>query len=236
VAPPTVRSSSSASVAAASGTVTKPSGAAVGDLLIGIQNANNDSTLASLTMTTPSGGTAWTVAGSSAGAASPGPGFLKIYWHVAVSADISATSYTFGGANSSMALAVLCVQGGTFDPTNPFAAAVTFSESNTAASLYPAPSVTGVVDGLLVCVFTTDDSGAGLTITPPSGMTELLEQDRVSTAETMLEVSTLALTSAGATGIKNATPSLTTRGYNDASLVIAPAPVSAAYRFMPFFM
>jgi hypothetical protein len=218
---PTPRSSSAESNTGGNLAVTKPSGLASGDYMVAWHYADNDGSLSS--MGAPSG---WVLQGSHAGV-SGGPPYVKVWTKVADSADASAISFTFTDSAASIfnSVAILAITTGTYDSTNPIAAAVTFQDGGTNSSAsHIAPSVTGVADGLLCTSHGTDSGGSAATYTPPSGMTEQADTNSRSGSYTALEVNTLTLAAAGATGQKTATCSVS-RPWQCSSLVIAPASV-----------
>jgi hypothetical protein len=238
MAAPTIRSNSTNKVAATSCPVNKPTGLAVGDLMVAWQVTDNDSS-GTNAMSGPSG---WPVLGAQAGQPSPGPSFLKIYYRIATSTETAATSFAFATTDTTVdhAAGILAITAGTFDPTTPFvsqgASNVVFGYSATGTTSHVAPSATGVVDGLLLCAFTYDPNGQGTgSYTQVAGMTEQFDIPNTTSTWVELAVDSVALTSAGATGNKTATAGAS-RGYNTASLVVAPAPAAVnPTRFMPFF-
>jgi hypothetical protein len=218
---PTPRSSSAASNTGGNLAVTKPSGLASGDYMVAWHYADNDGSLSS--MGAPSG---WALQGSHAGV-SGGPPYVKVWTKVADSADASAISFTFTDSAASIfnSVAILAITTGTYDSTNPIAAAVTFQRwRNQLISLAHRAVGDGRVGRLLCTSHGTDSGGSAATYTPPSGMTEQADTNSGSGSYTALEVNTLTLAAAGATGQKTATCSVS-RPWQCSSLVIAPASV-----------
>jgi len=217
VAAPTIRDTKAASNAGGSLAVTKPSGLAVGDYLIGWHISDNDGALAS--MGAPSG---FALLGSSAGTTGGHP-YEKVWTKVATSGDVAASTFTFTDSASGIhnSAVVMAIAAGTYDTTTP-TTAVTFNNGGTSSSTsHVAPSVTGVVDGLLCTSHGTDSGGTAATYSAPSGMTERADTNGGSGAYTALEVATLALSSTSSTGTKTATCS-TSRPWKGSSLIVNP--------------
>ncbi len=217
--PPTVRTASAASNTTGNLAVTRPSGLAVNDLMVGFHVADNDGSLAAM-----GGPSAWVPWGSSAGVASGSP-YEKVWTKVATSGDVAAASFTFTNSTSGVfnSAVILPIAAGTYDPATPLTA-VSFTPASTSlATAHVAPSVAGVVNGLLVTSHGSDTGGTAATYTPPTGMTERADTNSGSGSYTALEVCTLALTAAGATGTKSATCSVN-RPWKAAALVINPLP------------
>lgn len=219
MAPPTVRSAAVASNTGGSLTVAKPTGLTSGDLLIAWQLADNDGALSA--MGAPSG---FTQLGSEAGVSGGHP--YEIVWtKTATAADASGGGFTFTNTASGIfnSVAILAITAGSFSSSTPPTSAVSFQNGGTSSSTsHVAPSVTGVVDGLLLTSHGTDSGGVAATYTPPAGMTEWADTNPGAGSYTALEVNALALTAAGATGSKTATCS-TSRPWKGSALVVNPA-------------
>ena len=202
--------------------VAKPSGLAVGDLLLAFQVADNDGTLAN--MTGPAG---WTTIASQA-ALSGGQPAMKVWQKVATSTETAASSFTFevGSGNIFCSVGLLAITADTFDPTTPLFVGPVFQINAATSTSHTAPSIgTGVTNGLLVTAHSTDQGGASsCSYTPPTGMTERVDT-AASSGWTCLEVNTLVLASAGATGAKTATCTAN-RPATSVSLIVAPAVAS----------
>jgi hypothetical protein len=171
-------------------------------------------------MGAPSG---WSLIGSSAGL-SGGPPYVKVWTKVATSSEPASYTFTDSAASIFNSVAILAITTGTYDSVNPIAAAVTFQDGGTNNSAsHTAPSVTGVSDGLLCTSHGADTGNSAGTVsyTPPSGMTEQADTSQGAGSYTALEVNTLTLAAAGATGQKTATCSVS-RPWQCSSLVIAP--------------
>lgn len=215
---PVVRSQNGASGASAGGNavVTKPTGLAVNDFIIGVSVCDNDGTLGAMT------GPAWNLEGSNAPVSGGRPG-IKIWSKVATSTETGATNFTFSsGTGVYCSAGVLAIQAGTYNPTTPLSATPVFGGSDSNATGHVAPSVSpGVVNGLLVTVHGTDQGGAAsCSYTPPSGMTEKVDT-ATGSGFTCLEINTVALASTSATGTKSATCTAS-RPCNCASFIINP--------------
>jgi len=222
VAAPTIRNTTAASNAGGSLAVTKPSGLAVGDYLIAWHISDNDGALAS--MGAPAG---WTLLGSNAGTTGGHP-YQKVWTKVATSTETAASTFTFTDSASGIhnSAVVMAITTGTYDSTSP-TTAVSFNNGGTSSSTsHVAPSVTGVVDGLLCTSHGTDSGGTAATYTAPSGMTERADTNGGSGSYTALEVATLALASTSATGSKTATCS-TSRPWKGSALIVNPAAAPA---------
>jgi hypothetical protein len=216
--PVTPRSASAASNIAGDLAVTKPAGLAVGDLMIAWHVADNDGSLGS--MGAPTG---WNLLGSDAGTLGGHP-YEKVWTRVATSGDVAASTFTFADSAASIynSVAILAITTGTYDTATP-TSAVAFQNGGTASSTsHTAPSMTGVVDGLLCTSHGTDSGGTAATYTPPSGMTEQADTNSGAGSYTALEVNTLALASTAATGTKTATCTVS-RPWKGSSLVVNPA-------------
>ena len=192
-------------------TAALPAGTTSGDLLLAIATSDRDGNLTA--MTAPAG---WT----SIGTHGPGSGVphMKVWQKVATGSEPS--TYTFpdsDGANAAVVILAIT----DYDATTPLAVSPTFSSSSTTSTSHVAPSVTGVVDGLLVTAHLGAANGTSRSYTPPTGMTEVADVMSGSSGWVVLEVNTLALSAAGATGTKTATCSGAT-AWLTMSLVVAP--------------
>lgn len=181
--------------------------------------ADNDQVSLS-SMGAPSG---WTLLGQAGLDADVAPS-VRVWLRVATSSDASAGSFAFTNSQSSVfnSVAILAFTSGTYDSATP-TAGLTFQDGGTASSSsVAAPSIAGVVDGLLCTAHGQDTGGNSATFTPPSGMTEWADTNSGSGSYTSLEVNTLALSSTSLTGSKTATSSVS-RPWRAASLVVNPA-------------
>lgn len=216
---PVVRNTQAASGASAgtAANVTRPTGLAVGDLIVAVAVCDNDGSLANLT-----GPTGWNLEGSQAPAASGQPG-MKIFSKVATSTETGAANFSFSaGTGIFCSAVVVAIQSGTYNSSTPLAATPSFNVSAASTTTHTAPSVTGVNNGLLLTAHSVDQGGAASnSYTQPSGMTEIADT-AASAGYTGLEVNTLALTSTAATGTKSATCS-NSRPFDCASFIINPA-------------
>jgi hypothetical protein len=202
----------------ASAVVTKPSGLAVGDLLLAFQVGDNDAALAN--MTGPSG---WATIASQAAAVGGQPA-MKVWQQVATSTETAASSFTFSaGSGIQCSAGILAITADTFLASEPLFVGAVFQINAASSTSHTAPSIgTGVTNGLLVTAHSTDQHGAAsCSYTPPTGMTERVDT-AASSGYTCLEINTLVLTSAGATGAKTATCTAN-RPSTCVSLIVAPA-------------
>jgi hypothetical protein len=200
---------------AASAIVAKPAGTIEGDLMVAVQACDLNGSLAG--MTAPTG---WVERGNSS---RTDVGFMKVW--IKVAGPSEPTTYTFpdpGGAQDCVIALAFTAQ----DPNAPLAAAPTFA-SGAAATAHPAPSVAGVAGGMLVTAHLAGTAGTARSYTPPTGMTERQESAAGTSPTIVLEVSTLALATAGATGTKSATCS-GSAPYLTMSLVVAPISVAVS--------
>ena len=222
MAAPTIRNTTAGSNLQGTVAVSKPSGLAVGDLLIAWHICDNDGALSS--MGAPSG---WSLLGSNAGTTGGHP-YEKVWTKVATSGDVAASTFSFTDSttNISNSVVVMAITTGTYDTASP-TTTVSFNNGGTSSSTsHVAPSITGIVDGLLITSHGTDSGGTAATYTPPSGMTERADTNGGSGAYTALEVNTLALASTSATGSKTATCT-TSRPWKGATLIVKPAAAPA---------
>ena len=221
---PLVRGAAGASGATGSApaVVPKPSGLAIGDLMIAVHVADNDGTLAA--MTGPAG---WTTIASQAPATGAQPG-VKVWQKVATSTETAASSFTFESGSGSIfcSAGIIAITADTFNAATPVFAGPTFQINASSSTSHVAPSLpTGVTNGLLITAHSTDQGGASNTsYTPPAGMTERVDT-AASTGWTALEMNTQVLTSAAATGTRTATCTAS-RPATCVSLIIAPAVAS----------
>lgn len=220
-------------------TISKPSGVVSGDLLVCIQAEDADGTTVN-DLTHPStDGTTWTTKASQAGGSSSSRSpWVKIWYRITTSADDSVSNYTFGDApddSTNHTLVILAFVAGTFDPSSPLGTpAFTMSKSSSKSTSHVAPSVTGVVGGMLVCGFCADTGGTNGAhyTTVPSGMTA---QEDIASQYVDIGAFTQSLSSTAATGTKTATCSVSS-GRTTTSFVITPSPATPSYsEFMPFF-
>lgn len=151
---PVVESTTAASKATGTSiAVTKPSGVAVGDLLVAVVASNAKA------VTPPSG---WTLGTSK----TSGAVYLYQWYRVATSADVSASSYSFSLVSGDVAASMLRISG-----QNTLVPLIAASQANASAATAASASVTiaGVHRlGLWACAVPADT-----TIATPSGFTEL---------------------------------------------------------------
>lgn len=198
--------------------VTRPGGQTTpeGDYILAVSASDRDGNLAAMTA---SGFTELlTISGTR-----PVP-FGKVWSKVAGPSE--PTSYTFQDATGSNGSAgVLVITG--HNTASPLAVSPVSAVSASTATAHPAPSVTGVVDGLLVTAHIGETDGTTRTYTgTPTGMTKQFETAQATGGWIVLGMYAQLLTAAGATGTKTATCSAAVP-YATTSMVIAP-PAAAA--------
>ncbi len=217
---PVVRSATSDDVATTDESIVmaKPAGLAVGDYLLACHTADADGSLAA--MTAPAG---FTELAAQAGNASSNYPYLKIWGKVATSGDVAASTFTFpGDTGSDEAGALVAIEAGTYDPDDPVGTITFTTQARIANQAITAPSITGVEDGLLICVLSADTNNLSQSFpTPPTGMTEVADDGQ---AYSLIGVFSEVLTADGATGTRTATPSPSSpaNGWTAASFVINP--------------
>lgn len=219
MAPPSIRGTATQASSGSSGgnaNVTKPTGLAVGDLIVAWALGDNDTVTANLT-----GPAGWTLQATQAATVNQQPA-MKIWTQIATSTETAATTFTFtAGTGAWVSCGIIAFQTATFDSTTPLSQTPQFNILTTNSATQTAPSLTpGVNDGMLCTAHGTDTGGTASTYTPPTGMTEQIDTSNTGSFSG-LEVNTLALTSTAATGTKDATCSLS-RPYTCASLIVNP--------------
>lgn len=190
-------------------------------------------TVAGGTITTPAGWTAVVAQFASAGSASA---ITACFRRVLQAGDTSPVTVTTTSARRT-AISV-AVQGA--DTTTPEDATPT-SDTNSGVS-YPSvrcPSITTVTAGALLLCFAATRNGTISNVmswAPPSGMNEEVEQDNASAASSTcgIELSSLTLGAAGATGTQTATVTFGS-GTNSAptGMTIAVRPAAGAAVGLP---
>lgn len=186
-----------------------PSGVVAGDLLIAVQGCEPASSLADMTAS------GWTERFTQDSTASLGA--IKVWSRTATGSD----TYDFAhNSTRDCSVAVLCLtDAGDND-------LIVATSSNTSSSTsHVAPSVAGIVDGLLVCTYMAyPATGIAPTWTAPSGMTERTDSN-ASSSRMAMSSHTLATTSTSATGTKTATCS---RSYPHTGISFVVGPPLAA--------
>ena len=201
-----VESFASASSTTTSVAVTKPTGVASGDLVIGVARANNASAMSSTDFTTE-------VFDLDA----VGGYRLALYYKIAGGSE--PASYTFTGtASNNMDAAVIRVSGA--DTTTPFDTHGTLEDSSEADSTCNAPAITTAGDNYLVLRMATPDGAVVTCSTTPD--TEIVRVEQ-------LGVSYKIQASAGTTGTGAFTFSLIEQ-YNAATASFIPATAAAERR------
>jgi hypothetical protein len=213
-----VRSSSTGSTGNPT-VVTKPAGATVGDLLVGVHFTDVFGSTAGMTAVDfTQAGTTYSGSGSC---------FGKV-WRRDVDGS-EGSSFSFG--NPDTTVVVLLAIGG-HDGTTPFNILPTWSQGNPNQTAHIAPSVTpSVSDGLLICGFAA--TGTSASYTPPGGMAE---QGDAYAGFAFASVATEVLVGGAgvATGTRTATCSISgANDYTSLSLVVAPAVAASAASLPP---
>lgn len=171
--------------------VTKPAGVATNDVLLAAVSVDQTPTI-----TPPAG---WTLVRSDANGTTQ---TQAIYWHAAGASEPATYTFTFGAPVASAVAGLVAYSG--VDTTSPID--VAGGQSNAASSSITAPSVTTTVANTMLVGFFGLDNDA--TISPPSGMTERWDVDAQGTADEGAEAADVATATAGATGTKVATASI----------------------------
>lgn len=211
MAAPAFRSISTATASAANLTLSKPSGAVEGDLLVAFIASTAPPT------GTPTGWTRLTVVSGS-------QRWSALFYKRMTKQDESASGWTWTSTADDTAGWLAAISGASMvKPID-----VENAQNNAASSTsVTAPSVTTTVaDALIVCGFMSTSGG---TWTPPSGMTERADVQN-GTALT-IEYADVVQASAGATGTKVATLSAADTDTHGHILAIVPAvtPASGTY-------
>lgn len=157
---------------------------------------------------------------SAVAGASGGPQYTKISKRLATSGDVSGSGWDFecDADNIHSSAIVFACQAGTFDSATPLSN-VTYG--NGTGSAQTAPSVTGIVNGMLCCMFGCDSGGTSGSYSTPSGMTERADTSQSEGGYTTLALDTLDLATAAATGTKTATGP--NRPWRAGSFIVRPA-------------
>lgn len=211
-----------ASVGDATVPCTKPAGLAVGDYMLLIHGADADAVLADLTAT--GYGTLGSVAGGGASNYPAG----KVFGKVATSTDVAASSFTFGSSTAAdSAVVLVAIQTGTYNSLSPVTFGTWTTQARISTMTQTAPSMTGVVNGLLLSVFITDTNNTveAYPSTGPSGTT-FVGYAQGTPHYAMTGVYSQVLASTSATGTKSVSPTpsgITTNGWATTSLIINPA-------------
>lgn len=219
----TVRSSASAANSSAASTlnVPLPTGWAANDVCYICVYL----TVSSGTITTPTGWSSMFTTFAASG--SPTGTKMGLYRRVLQSGDTSPVAVTTT-AGRSVGVSVAVQNADTVTPED----VTPTTDDNTGVS-YPnaqAPSISPTsANTLMLCFFGVQDNtvGATISITPPSGMNEEVEGGYTTSLPTSMEISSLSLSSSGATGTKIATLS-----FSSGTTAITAA-CTAAVRSLP---
>jgi hypothetical protein len=196
----------------------RPAGTVAGDVLIAAHICDNDGSLSQ--MSGPSG---WTLLGQYDHGSSQTPR-LKIWGKIATASE--PTSYTFpDSTDAHSAVGIVRITGQ--DPAGAVVVSPVFAGSSSSSNYHTAPSVNGVPGGLLVTVHAGETSGTTRSyFGSPQDMTERVDVAPSDTGQIVLGMYTQELTAATSTGAKTAICTGSVE-WVAASLVIAPAPVTA---------
>lgn len=206
--------------------VPKPAGLAVGDYMLALYSGDADSGIASMTST------GFSSLGSRAGGTTSNFPAAKVLGKVATSGDVAATNFTFNADTAGDgAVLLVAITAGTYDTNTPITMSGTFTtQARTSSMVQTAPSMTGIVNGLLLGMFCTDTNGVTESYpsgSPPSGMTLVGSQQGVPGGPyAMVGAYKQALSSTAATGSKTVSPTpsgITTNGWTTTSLIVNPA-------------
>lgn len=191
--PAALRGISSASSASTTFSVSKPSGAAEGDVLIAFQTVAFGS---ASSMTTPSGGATWTLLTSVNG--SDGIASIRVWWKVAGASE--PTSYTFRQSSGNTGGFTVIAAVHSADTGTPLRAVGARSGESSVDTPGVTPTSTGAFEMRFVSGVGIDD----VSWTPPTGYTE-----RVDTLSGLVGASlvTRTLTAAASSGDKTHTAS-----------------------------
>lgn len=222
---PVVRSSSSGSKSITgdtSFTVTKPTGLATGDYMLAIVVGDADITTAN---TTPPSDFS-TLASQQGNPTSNFP-TVEICGKVAASGDVAASTFTFNMSDVGDGVAVIiAITTGTYSSSTPVTVGTWTTQQRIASMVQTAPSMTGVVNGLLMGIFGTDTNqlSEAYPSSGPAGMT-LVAQKQGTPLYAMAGIYSQALTSTAATGTRQVSPTpsgITTNGWTTISLIVNP--------------
>jgi hypothetical protein len=205
---------------------TKPAGLALNDYILVLQASDADVTLAS--MTAPAG---FVTLASQTGGTTNNYGGMKIWGKVADATDVAASTFTFNyGSTGDGAVIMMAITAGTYDTTTPITLAGSFTvQARIASAVQTVASMTGVVNGLLMGLLSTDVNGTVQSY-PSAGMTGFtLVSSQVGIAAApfcLAGVYSKALVAAGATGASTVTPTgaSTNNGWVSTALVVNPPP------------
>jgi hypothetical protein len=195
-----------AAASATSITVSTPSSAVSGDLLLASVAVRGSATIG-----TPSG---WTLIRSDANGSTMR---LATYRRFAAAGDPASFTFTFSKSTTASVASVAAYAGvDTANPVDVAAGQVNATASKSAI----VPSITTAVanDALLTVI----GSASQVTATPPTGMTERLDLTSAGSSKIALEAADQTLAAAGASGTRTATLSKSTTSIGQ-SIALQPA-------------
>jgi hypothetical protein len=207
--------SSTTTSAAGGWTIPKPTGLAVGDLMVACLSTHGGS----VTLAGPAG---WD---ESIPEHNPSASVVitsSVWTKIADAADVAAANFAFTSTGSSRGAATISRWTG-HDTTTPVEATATNPASSTSTATHVAAAANGTTDGALVC-FYAQASGAGdpwTAFTGSTGKAAELDSGGNTSAHQSLSVQYLLLSSTGSTGSKTSTSSAAAI-YTGLTLTIRP--------------
>lgn len=191
-----------------------PAGTASGDLLVAIQTADINASLAE--MSAPAG---WTLVGS--GSRPADVGYMKVWRKTATNAE--PATYAFVDSTAGQGSVIIAALAG-HDATSPVSVLPVFA-NGAATTAHPASSVAITTGDLMLTAHLAGTAGTTRTYTAPAGMVG--RTSSLSTGpNTLTGVYTLAATADGSTGARAATASAVTP-YLTMSLVVTDLATTA---------
>lgn len=185
----------------ATGAAPKPAGLTVGDLMVCLDGVRTSGALESV-FTAPANWTGFHYYGGQSGGTSG-----KLWWKFATSADVSATTFSFGHTSAAYVTTVVRFTGA--DPTTPIIETVAGAQSTTATTT--APSATSIADGYVINLYT---SNRGTSFVVESGIAvELSDRQTGSTTTSYTQMFAGAVTPGVTTGTATTTVAEITTQY-----------------------
>lgn len=224
--PPEIRSSSTGvATTAATYTVPKPTGLAVGDLLIAFHEQSADTSAPALV-------SGFTSRATQNGVAASNIPSCRISTKVADSADVAASTFTFGNADTGLAESnciLVAIKAGTYNTTTPLVLTSYSTGTFSGGLQHTAPTISvDAANELLICAFAMDCNASDHNYpssggTAPSGMTQVAwVQDNAN--YTLQGIYQELRASTGATGTRSVTPggatSTSNKGWATISILV----------------
>lgn len=153
---------------------------------------------------------------------------VRLYWKIAGGSEPSTYSVGIGGqgGGNNFGYGWIWTYTGA-DGTTPVPASATQRNTSSSTSALCPSVTTTAADQTMVCVYVSGNNSVSNTWTPPSGMTERLDAGSNPTGF-VVGIADLAVASAGATGTKTATASLSGTS-NCISFAVASVPPAASF-------